>query len=71
MEDEYFTVKEFAKKLKVGPQSIRRAIQKGRILAFRPGVGKKAPWRISATELGRISVMGFEETVNNVLSYRK
>lgn len=58
--DEFLTIDEFAKKVKVHPDTIRRAIRKGYINAFRAGSGKKAPWRIPATEIERLQVMRFE-----------
>lgn len=64
--DRYYTVEEFAKILKIGPQSIRRAIRAGRIQAFRVSIGKKAAYRISETEFDRIAVMSYQETLNNI-----
>lgn len=60
MEGKFFTVEEFAKKLNVCQHTIRRAIKLGRIHAFRPGVGKKAPYRIYESELTRILMVDFE-----------
>jgi len=71
MTDEYYTVNEVSKKLKVDPQTIRRAIVKGRIQAFRVGYGAKSPYRIAANELERIAVMDFQETIKNILSYKE
>lgn len=51
------TVYEFAERVKVCPHTIRRAIKKGKINAFRPGVGKKSPYRIPETEVDRLLVM--------------
>lgn len=66
--DQYYSVEEFAKILKVNPQSIRRAIRMGRIQALRVMPGKKAPYRIAATELDRMAVMSYEETIKNIKS---
>jgi excisionase family DNA binding protein len=60
MEGEFYTVREFARKLKVPESTIRKAIRCGRIHAFRPGIGKKAPYRIYETELTRILMVDFE-----------
>lgn len=64
--DKYYTVEEFARILKIGPQSIRRAIRSGRIQAFRVSIGKKAAYRIADTEFDRIAIMTYEETINNI-----
>lgn len=63
---EFYTVDELAEKLRVTPFTIRRAIRAGRIQAFRPGMGKKSAYRIPATEIDRIMVMSFEETMKNL-----
>jgi len=47
MEDEFFSVKEVATILKVHPNTIYRAIDKGYILAIRVGDRKRSPYRIS------------------------
>jgi len=54
---ELLTVEEFAKKVKSSPHTIRKAIRTGKINAFRPGIGKKAPYRIPETEIERLLVM--------------
>lgn len=64
--DKYYTVEEFAKILKIGPQSIRRAIRAGRIHGFRVSIGKKAAYRIAETEFDRIALMSYQETINNI-----
>ncbi len=60
MKGEFYTVEEVAKKLRVCQHTIRRAIKAGRIHACRPGVGKKAPYRIYESELTRILMVDFE-----------
>lgn len=54
---ELLTVDEFAIKVKMCPHTIRRAIKKGKINAFRPGWGKRSPYRIPVTEIERLLVM--------------
>ena len=71
MKKEFYSVLEFAKMLDVHPITIRRAITNGRIEAFRPGIGIKAPYRIAYTELDRIREMSFEETRRNLLKVEK
>lgn len=60
---EFLTVEEFANKVKMCPHTIRRAIKKGKINAFRPGIGIKGPYRIPESEIDRILVMSATERV--------
>jgi excisionase family DNA binding protein len=57
----FLTVEEFAKKLKLHPASVRRAIKAGTIFAMRPSPGKKAPYRIAESELERLQLQGMCE----------
>ena len=66
MEDKYYSVKELAKKLNVSSRTIARAIKAKRIFAFRPGCGKKSPWRIHESELLRIMHVDYENTLKNL-----
>ena len=63
--DEFLTIQEFAKKMKVHPDTIRKSIMCGYINAFRAGSGKRAPWRIPATEIERLQVMRLERMNKN------
>jgi excisionase family DNA binding protein len=56
MDINFLTVEEFAKKVKMHPTSVRRAIKKGHIYAVRPSLGKKAPYRIAESELERLQL---------------
>lgn len=57
----FLTVKEFASKLRIHPSTVRRAIQDGRIHAFRVGKGKKSTFRILESELERM--IAFDLTI--------
>ncbi len=61
---EYLTVEEFAKQIKMSTHSIRKSIREGRIFAFRPSVGKKAPYRIAESELERLQLQAMYEKKN-------
>lgn len=65
MEKEFYTIKEFAIKLDVSTHTIRRSIKKGRIIAFRVGLGDRSHYRIPHTEVGRL--MMFD--LRNILSH--
>lgn len=58
---EYFTVREFAQKVKLSEFSVRIAIKKKKIFAIRPGAGKKTPYRIPETELERLHLAAAHE----------
>lgn len=65
MQDKYYSIKELAEKLNVSCRTIMRAIKAKRIFAFRPGCGKKSPWRIHESELLRIMHVDYETTLKN------
>jgi hypothetical protein len=57
----FLTVEEFAKRIKMHPQSIRRSIKQGKIFASRPSMGKKSPYRILESELERLHLQSMCE----------
>lgn len=57
----FLTVDEFAQKMRMHPNSVRKAIKKGKIFASRPGVGVNSPYRIAESELERIHLQGMYE----------
>lgn len=66
MEIEFFTVYEFAKLLKVHHQTIRTAIRKGKIRAFRVTPGNKSSWRIHKSEIERMAQFDLNEIVHKM-----
>jgi len=59
---EYFTVNEFANKIKMNPQSVRKLIREQRIYAIRLGTGARARYRIAESELERHQIMSMYKT---------
>jgi excisionase family DNA binding protein len=57
----FLTVEEFAQRIKMHPGSVRRSIKQGKIFAIRPGMGKKAPYRIAESELERLHLQSMCE----------
>jgi excisionase family DNA binding protein len=57
----FLTVLEFAKRMKMHPSTVRRAIRNGMIFATKTSVGKKPHYRISESELERIHFQGMCE----------
>jgi len=57
----FLTLEEFAKRIKMHPGTIRKAIRNGKIFASRPGMGKKSPYRIPESELERLHLQSMCE----------
>lgn len=66
MDKEFLSVLEFANLLDLHPNTIYKAIQSGRINAFRLTGTKKSAWRIPRTEITRLATLDFKllETQN-------
>ncbi|OGT44279.1 MAG: hypothetical protein A3F13_02615 [Gammaproteobacteria bacterium RIFCSPHIGHO2_12_FULL_40_19] len=63
----HYTTKEAADILRHSEQAIRRMIRNGRIHAFKIGGGpRRSPYLISEDELERLSVIGYEEQMNQI-----
>lgn len=56
MEQEFYSIKEVATIFAVHHTTIRRAIQKGFLIALRVGDGKKSPYRISRKAIEQIHI---------------
>jgi len=61
MEVNFLTVAEFAKKIKMTPLTVRKAIKDGTIFASRISLGKKSHYRIAESELERLQLKGMFE----------
>ena len=70
MIDEFFTIEEFAKLLKVHPNTIRNGIKCGRIQAFKVGMGKKACYRIYRKEVERMAEADMSKVINRLIDER-
>lgn len=69
MDDEFYTVKEFAALLKMSPETIRRAIRKGEIVAVKLIPHKNSSYRISRYQLDRMAQNINSKGKNNEDSY--
>lgn len=65
--DEFLSIKEFANKAKAHPNTIRRAIKKGRIAAINIGTGKRKTYRIAESETNRIALLDLKELVDEMV----
>ena len=69
-ESEYFSIKEFAFTMKLHPNTVRRAIKKGRLNFLRLGSGKRPVYRIPKSEIGRIALFDMEEIIEKMIEKR-
>lgn len=71
IENDFLSVKEFASKLGVHANTIRRSIKNGRISAFKIGSGKRSSYRIAKTEVNRMALFDLEEVIDKIIEKRK
>lgn len=70
-EHEFYSIDEFAKLLRVHPNTIRKAIRDGRINAFRISSAKRKPaFRISRSEISRIAEEDYETMLDKIIEKR-
>lgn len=63
----FYSIKELADKMRVHPNTIRRAIKFGRIQAIRIGTGKKASYRISENEIVRMAEFDITKLIERII----
>lgn len=61
-----YTIKEFAMKLKVHPNTVRRAIKSGKISAINLGDGINKIYRIPYDEIGRMAKFDLDEYIKRM-----
>lgn len=71
IEPDFLSIKEFALKLGVHPNTIRRSIKNGRISALKVGPGKRSSYRIAKTEVNRMALFDLEEMIDKIIIKRK
>lgn len=69
-QSDFLSIKEFAAKIGVHPNTIRRSVKSGKISAFKIGSGKRSSYRIAKTEVGRIAMFDMEEMVDKIIQKR-
>lgn len=69
-ESDFLSIKEFAAKLGVHPDTIRRGIKRGRISGFKVGGGKRSTYRIPKSETNRMAICDMEEMIEKILEKR-
>jgi len=70
LDPSFYSIKEFASKLGVHGNTIRRAIKNGRIQAFRVGIGVKSIYRIPYSEINRIALFDLREMIEKMIQER-
>jgi len=55
----FYTIVEFAVRLGVHPNTVRKSIKEGRIAAFKVGLGKKSCYRIADSEFHRMAELHY------------
>lgn len=66
MNKDFYSIKEFAKKLDVSVDTIRRGIRNGRIAAFRAGGSSRGVFRIAASEITRMAEIDLQSILRKM-----
>jgi excisionase family DNA binding protein len=57
------SIKEFAARIGVHSNTVRRGIKSGRWNAFRVNIGPKCNYRIPISEIHRVAIVDFEKVI--------
>lgn len=63
MENEFYTVQEFADLVKIQREQVYAWIKSGKVRAMRLENGPKSPWRIPITEILKLHSECYEERI--------
>ncbi len=66
-ENDFLSIKEFAAKIGAHPNTIRRAIKKGRLSACDIGSGSKHVYRIAKSEIDRIALLNLKNIIDKLV----
>ncbi len=70
-EKQFLSITEFAKLLRIHPNTVRRSIKSGRISAFKVGSGKRGTYRIAKAEINRIALFDLEDLIEGIIDKRE
>lgn len=71
LDKSFYSIKEFAEKLSVSTDTIRRSIKKGHILAFRIGSSSRSHLRIPHSEITRIATFDLKKVIKKMVESRE
>lgn len=67
MDEDFLSIKEFAAKIGMHPNSVRRSIKVGKLIAIRISDGKRAAYRIPITQLHVLAIYNMEKVINTLI----
>ena len=67
---DFYSVKEFAERMDIHPNTVYKAIKSGHISAFRVGSGPKSSFRIPESEIHRMAMMCMDEVIEKIIEER-
>lgn len=70
IEQDFLSIKDFAKWIGVHPNTVRRAIKNKRISAFKMGYGKTGAYHIAKTEVHRMVEVDLREAIEMEIKKR-
>lgn len=70
IEQDFLSIKDFAKWIGVHPNTVRRAIREKRISAFRLGYGNTGTLRIAKSEVTRMAEVDLREAIEQEIKKR-
>ena len=66
----FYTIQEFAEKIRAHHNTVRKSIKKGYITAFRIGSGSRSSWRIPTSEIERMALFNLESIIEKKVNER-
>ena len=68
-EENFLSIDGFAKKINVHPNTVRRAIKRGKLQAINVGTAKKALYRIPYSEIHRIALFDLRDLIRSLVDH--
>ena len=66
--NDYLTIVQFAAKIQMHPNSVRRLIRMGKLQGVNMGSGNRKIYRIPESELSRLATFDLKEVLTNIRS---
>lgn len=71
MNEDFLSINDFAKILKIHPNTVRRQIKKGKINIIKFGSEKKPLYRIPKSEIERLAFFTMKDVVKKIMEEEK